>query len=185
LISALPSIRKAIPSVVVLIVGAESTDTPRRLAKQLGVEDAVIFAGPVAHHQVKNYLALADLEMHLFYQDLPQNMSLGIASLEAMGAGKAILAWANENTYGRGVLRNGWNIVFVDPKNPTSLAQTIIDLLHNHERRKHIGEKARQTIREHFSWDSVCSRTMDVYREARGQSEGRTAAINYSGLGKN
>jgi phosphatidylinositol alpha-1,6-mannosyltransferase len=163
LISALPSIRKAIPNVVVLIVGAESTDKPRRLAMQLGVEDSVIFAGPVAHHQVSNYLALADLEMHLFYQDVSENMSLGIASLEAMATGKAVLAWANENTYGKGVLRDGWNIVFVDPHSPTRLSETIIDLLLDHQKRKQIGERASQTIKEHFSWESVCSRTLEVY----------------------
>jgi phosphatidylinositol alpha-1,6-mannosyltransferase len=168
LISALPSIRKAIPNVVALIVGAESTDRPRRLAKQLGVGDAVIFAGPVAHHQVKNYLALADLEMHLFYQDVPENMSLGIASLEAMAAGKVILAWANENTYGRGILRDGSNIVFVDPNEPARLAETVIDLLLDHQKRRQIGERASQTIKEHFSWESVCSRTLEVYGELIG-----------------
>jgi 1,2-diacylglycerol 3-alpha-glucosyltransferase len=165
LIAALPSIRKAIPNVVALIVGGESTDRPRRLSKQLGVEDAVIFTGPVPHHQVKNYLALAELEIHLFYQDVPENMSLGIASLEAMAAGKVILAWANENTYGRGVLRDGCNIVFVDPYNPSQLAQTIIDLLLDHEKRRRIGDRARQAIQEQFSWSSVCSRTLEVYEE--------------------
>jgi len=165
LISALPALRKTIPNVVVLIVGAESTDKPRRLAKQLGVEDAVIFAGPVAHHQVKNYLALADLEMHLFYQDAPENMSLGIASLEAMAAGKVILAWANKNTYGRGILRDGSNIVFVDPNEPAQLAQTIIDLLLDHQKRRQVGERASRTIQNHFSWESVCSKTLKVYKE--------------------
>ena len=150
---------------VALIVGGESTDRPRQFSKQLGVEDAVIFTGPVPHHQVKNYLALADLEMHLFYQDVPENMSLGIASLEAMAAGKVILAWANENTYGRGILRDRANIVFVDPNEPTRLAQTVIDLLLDHPKRKQIGERASQTIKEHFSWESVCSKTLEVYKE--------------------
>jgi len=163
LIKALPAIRKSIPNVVALIVGAETTDTPRKLARQLGVEDAVIFAGHIPHEQVPAYLALADMEMHLFYQDLPQNTSLGIASLEAMAAGKAVLAWANVNTYGRGVLRDGGNIVFVDPYHPRQLAQTIIDLLLDHEKRRQIGERASQTIREHFSWDSVCARTIALY----------------------
>ena len=168
LIGALPSIRKVIPNTVALIVGGESTDRPRKLSKQLGVEDAVIFTGPVPHHQVKNYLALADLEMHLFYQDVPENMSLGIASLEAMAAGKLILAWANENTYGRGILRDRSNIVFVDPNEPARLAQTIIDLLLDHQKRKQIGERASQTIKEHFSWSRVCCRTLEVYGEVMG-----------------
>jgi glycosyltransferase involved in cell wall biosynthesis len=168
-IRALPSILRAIPNVAVLIVGAESTDKPRRLAKELGVEDAVIFAGPVPHRQVKNYLALAELEMHFFHQDAREHTSLGIASLEAMAAGKVILAWANENTYGRGILKDGSNIVFVDPNEPARLAETVIDLLLDDQRRRAIGEKASQTIKENFSWESVCSKTLDVYKEASSQ----------------
>jgi glycosyltransferase involved in cell wall biosynthesis len=164
LIGALPYIRKAIPNVVVLIVGAESTDKPRRLAKQLGVEHAVIFAGPVPHRQVKNCLALADLEMHFFHQDAQEHTSLGIASLEAMAAGKVILAWANKDTYGREILRDGSNIVFVDPNEPARLAETVIDLLLDHQKRREIGERASQTIKEHFSWESVCSKTVGVYK---------------------
>ena len=169
-ISALPSILRVIPNVSVLIVGAESTDKPRRLAKQLGVEHAVIFAGPVPHRQVKNYLALADLEMHFFHQDAREHTSLGIASLEAMAAGKAILAWANVNTYGQGMLRDGSNIVFVNPNEPTRLAETVIDLLLDYQKRIEIGERASQTIQEHFSWESVCSKTVEVYRKVLQRS---------------
>jgi glycosyltransferase involved in cell wall biosynthesis len=106
--------------------------------------------------------------MHFFYQDAREYTSLGIASLEAMAAGKVILAWANENTYGRGILRDRSNIVFVDPNEPTRLAQTIIDLLLDHQKRRQIGERATQTIKEHFSWGIVCSKTLEVYGEVIG-----------------
>lgn len=64
-----------------------------------------------------------------------------------------------------GVLRNQDNVILVEPGNPGQVAQTIIDLLSGHEGRRDIGERARQTIQKHFSWNSVCSRTLDVYRE--------------------
>jgi glycosyltransferase involved in cell wall biosynthesis len=82
-----------------------------------------------------------------------------------MGAGKVILAAANENTYGAGVLRNGWNFILVKPGDPDLLAKTIIDLLNNPKKCQTIGDRARQTIYEHFSWDRVCSQTLEVYRE--------------------
>ena len=165
LIAALPTIMKAIPDTVVVIVGNEATDRPRRLAHQLGVQDAVIFAGHVPHYKVPAYLALADLEIHLFYQDTPDNTSLGIASLEAMGAGNVVLVAANQDTYGKGILKNGENVVLVDQGNPDKLAETIVSFLNDKSRCRDIAERAKQTIREHFSWDSVCSGTIDVYEE--------------------
>ncbi len=104
--------------------------------------------------------------MHFFHQDAREHTSLGIASLEAMAAGKAILAWANENAYGQGRLRDGSNIVLGNPNETTRLADTVIDLLLDYQKRREIGERASQTIKKHFSWESVCSKTLDVYREA-------------------
>jgi hypothetical protein len=69
----------------------------------------------------------------------------------------------NENTYGQGVIRNGENVILVDPGKPRELARTIIDLVKDEERRKDIGEKDHATVETYFSWDNVCRRTLEVY----------------------
>ena len=165
LIEALPGVLEVFPNTVLLIVGTVADDSPAVLARKLGLHESVIFTGHVPHSEVPAFLALADLEAHWLNQDVPQKTSLGIASLEAMGAGKVVLAAANENTYGQGVLRNGENIVFVEPGNPRQLARTIVELLSDEERCRAIGHRASQMVKEHFSWDSVCARTLDLYRE--------------------
>lgn len=165
LIEAMPMVLERFPGAVLLIVGAIGTDTAESLACKLGVRKSVIFTGAVPHSEVPAYLEIADLEAHWFQQDNPQCKTLGIAALEAMGAGKVVIGTADENVYGEGVLRNKDNVILVEPGNPGQLAQTIVDLLSDRERRRAIGERARQTIQEHFSWDSVCSRTLDVYGE--------------------
>lgn len=166
LIEALPNVLKVFPNTVLLVVGSVADDYPAVLARKLGVRESVIFTGCIPHSEVPTILALADLEAHWLNQDSPQKTSLGVASLEAMGVGKVVLAAANENTYGAGVLEAGENVVLVDPGNPCQLAQTIVELLSDNEKCRAIGQRARQTIQEHFSWDSVCSRTLDTYREA-------------------
>jgi 1,2-diacylglycerol 3-alpha-glucosyltransferase len=166
LIEALPYILKVHPNTVLLIVGTVATETPRQLAQKLGVEHAVIFAGAMPHDHVAAFLSLADMEAHWLNQEEPEKTSLGIASLEAMSAGVTILSAANINTYGAGVLKDGENLVMIRPQQPESLAQTIIDLLNDPTKRQRIGQQARQTIQQHFSWDSVCQHTVTSYQRA-------------------
>jgi glycosyltransferase involved in cell wall biosynthesis len=167
IVEALPIVLAEHPNTVLLILGMVGDDTPMRLARELRIQEAVILAGPVPHSDLPAYLALADMEAHWMNQEKPEKTSLGIASLEAMAAGKVILAAANEETYGPDVLRNGDNFILVEPGNPRRLAQTMIDLLNDGDRRAAIGEQARETIESHFSWDSVCARTIEVYQTAQ------------------
>jgi glycosyltransferase involved in cell wall biosynthesis len=163
IIMAMPDILKVFPNTVLVLVGALSTDSPVQIARKLGVENAVVFAGPVVHKDIPSFLALADIEAHWLNQEDPERTSLGVASLEAMSQGKTVLAAANPDTYGVGILRDGENIVIVKPGQPHELAKTIIELLQNKSRCSSIGERARQTVIDHFSWESVCNQTLDVY----------------------
>ena len=166
LIEAMPLVLDKFPGLVLLIVGAIGTNSAEALATKLGVRNSVIFTGAVPHSEVPAYLELADLDAQWFQQNNPQNKTLGIAALEAMEAGKVVIGTANENVYGAGVLRNGGNVVLIEPNNPRKLAQIIIDLIENEPKRRQIGERARQTIKEFFSWDRVCGETIQVYQEA-------------------
>jgi glycosyltransferase involved in cell wall biosynthesis len=148
---------------VLLLIGAVSTDTPAEIAHRLDVKDALIFCGPIAHEQIPNFLYLADLEAHWLNQEAPERTSLGIASLEAMAAGRTVLAAANPDTYGKGVLTHGENVIIVRPNDPDELANTVLDLLRDDARRAAIGAQARRTVLEHFSWESVCEQTVRVY----------------------
>jgi 1,2-diacylglycerol 3-alpha-glucosyltransferase len=171
LVEALPLIHRSIPNAVLVLVGAVSCDTPMRIARELGVVSAVRFTGPVPHDHIPAYLSLADLEAHWLNQDIPGRTSLGIASLEAMSAGKVVLAAANEQTYGPGILKNGENVVLVDPHDAEALAKTITELLRDDRRRAAIGKLASQTVRAHFSWNSICQKTLDVYDRLTGHKQ--------------
>jgi glycosyltransferase involved in cell wall biosynthesis len=166
LVAALPAVRKALGDVVVLVVGDEGVDTPRKLAADLGVSDAVIFTGHIPRDQVAAHLALADMEMHLFYQDSGGKDSLGMASLEAMGSGLAVIGAAHKDTHGKGLLRDGENVCLVRRGMGKDLEKVIIDLLQDRERRERIGRAAGKLIRENFSWDRICQQTLDAYDQA-------------------
>lgn len=164
IVEALPYILKKYPDTVLLVVGTVATDIPSMTACKLGVQESVVFTGAVPYSLVPAYIALADIEAHWLTQDSVDKTSLGIATLETMGAGKTIISAANENTHGPGVLKNGENLILVEPHEPEKLGEIIIELLGNENRRTDIGEKAKDTIETHFSWDSVCTKTLDLYR---------------------
>jgi len=164
LVEALPEVLNAFPNTVLLIVGAISTSKPMDIARRLGVNAAVIFTGPKPHDQISAFFELADIEAHWVNQYSSERTSLGIASLEAMAAGKTVLAAANQDSYGIGLLESGVNIEIVEAGKPHQLAQTIIGLLQDKDRCRAIGNKAHLTIRDHFSWDSVCNKTLQVYQ---------------------
>jgi glycosyltransferase involved in cell wall biosynthesis len=166
LVEAMPYILKEFPSAVLLIVGTVSSEIPSSLAEKLNIRDSVVFAGPVSHFHIPAFLELCDLEAHWLNEKEPSKTSLGIASLETMLAGKVVLAAANPETYGPGILKSGENIIMVEPDQPALLAQTIIALLKDARRCQEIGRTAKQTIVEHFSWDSICTQTVEAYRKA-------------------
>ena len=172
LIAAMPRIRQSHPSAVLLIVGAVAIDDPARLAAQLGVADAVMFAGAIPHHEIAAYLRAADLEVHWLDEGPTARPSLGIASLEAMAAGTPMVTTAASSCYEAGVLGDGVNFVSLPDITADGIAATIISLLADDDRRRCIGAAGRETIREYFGWDQVCAHTVAVYASAieRGSS---------------
>jgi glycosyltransferase involved in cell wall biosynthesis len=163
LIEIMPSLLTRFPDLKLLIVGDIGTNSAESLARRLGVQGSVIFTGPVPHSDVPAYLGVADLEAHWFQENNPQNKTLGIAALEAMGAGKVVVGTADEDVYGKGVLNNGYNVILVSLANKDNITTLVSDLLEDKERRNTIGRRARETINAHFSWDSVCKQTVEAY----------------------
>jgi 1,2-diacylglycerol 3-alpha-glucosyltransferase len=173
LIRAFPHVLRAVPEAVLVIVGNVTDALPEAIARELGVTDRVIFTGAQPRSRIPAFLELAELEAHWLNQDDPEKTSFGVASMEAMSQGKAILAAANPNTYGPGILENGRNVIVVDAGKPEALADTIVSLMKDKARRSEIGEAARQTAAEHFSWQSVGRRTIELYEASERQARAR------------
>jgi phosphatidylinositol alpha-1,6-mannosyltransferase len=167
IIEALPRIHERFPNVVLLIMGDVGTKSAEVLAKKLGVSDSVIFTGSIPYEQIATYMGLGEIEAHWFQESNPQSKTLGIAALEAMSAGKVVINTADEDVYGKGVLKDGQNYIKISPGNPEQVAQVILGLLKNPEECLRIGQNACSTIQKHFSWDTVSMMTMDLYQKLR------------------
>jgi len=164
IIDAMPEILKTFPDFILLIVGDIGTKKPQLLAQKLGVENSVIFTGSVPHSVVPSLFEISDMVGQWFHISNPQNKTLGIATLEAMSAGKIIIGTADEDVYGDGILINKKNVILIPPQHPEILAKYVIEILqHKYD---HIGTNASKTIKQYFLWPAVCDQTIHLYERA-------------------
>lgn len=70
----------------------------------------------------------------------------------------------------REIVRDGVNGVLVPPEDSVALASALSDLLENPERRREMGARGREIVREEFSVEQVVSETMSVYEEVAEKS---------------
>lgn len=163
LIAILPRLLTVFPALKVLIVGYIGTDSTARLARESGVQDSVILTGAVPHADVVEFLDMADLEAHWFDQKHPHKTP-GIAGQEVMMAGRVLVTNAPENIYGEGVLRNDENVVLINPADANALFAKLSEMLADEDKRWRIGAFAKRTAEEHFSWQVVGGRMLEIYR---------------------
>lgn len=149
------------PGVRLLLVG----DGPERLVlqawvDQLEMSDRVIFAGAVPDVELPSYYGVADLfTMHSFHE------GLGIVFLEAMAAGKPIVATAAGGNLD--IVRQGVNGVLVPPGDSHALAEAMLELLDDPATMQAMGERGRQIAETEYDWDAVADRYLAVFKDVQ------------------
>jgi glycosyltransferase involved in cell wall biosynthesis len=157
LVEAMPSILARYPDTKVLVVGRVYHDAFLRRAEELGVREAFLVAGAVPKDDVPAYFAAADIVTH----DL--NGGCGTASLEAMLSGTATIASVTEDNYPGIELRNGENILLVPPDDPEAVAETVLGLLDDPQRRAEIAKRESEMVRENFGLDVVAAEHLRTF----------------------
>jgi len=70
------------------------------------------------------------------------------------------------------IVEDGETGYIVPPRNPQKLAEAIIELLMNKEKRKKMGENAYRKTKEQLSWDNIAEKTIEVYKKAISDRHG-------------
>jgi glycosyltransferase involved in cell wall biosynthesis len=142
-----------------LFVFAGDGEERKRLEEQtraLGIQQRVRFLGN--RSDVPELLACCDLFV------LPSlNEGLPLALLEAMAAGKPVIATAIGGT--KEVVTNGSTGLLVPPANSRDLAVAIRLLLSDRALADRMGAAGRQHVSAHFSSDAMVEQTIRVYDE--------------------
>lgn len=160
LLKALPLILDRIPLAFLVFAGSGvMMKNLIDLSVELGVEENVKFVGFVEKNKRYIYYNAADVFC------LPSSMkteSFGIVNLEAMASGLPIVA----SNFGGipDVVKDGENGLLIPPNDYISIANAILDLLTNEEKRKKMGINGKNRAKN-YSWAKIAKKTNELYNK--------------------
>jgi len=162
---ALPRILQQVPDAVYRIVGTgPELERLQALTSELQLGDHVEFYGQVSDHDREQLLDGCNVFV-LATRETPTDFEgLGIAVLEAMQIGKPVVV-----TRAGGVpeiVEHGRTGLVVEPDDPESLANAIVDLLGNPAKASVMGTNAESVVRARFGWQFIASRYLEEVKAA-------------------
>ena len=164
---ALPRIREACPTVRYVMAGSGPYRADlERLAQELGISEAVQFAGFVPDEVLPQFLAAADvivLPAREFRSGMPAE-GFGITLLEAAACARPVVA-GNVGGTADAVL-DGVTGLLVDPCDPAAVAQAVLRLLNDPDLARRMGEAGRQRALAEFTWQATAQPLLAVIEEA-------------------
>lgn len=128
------------------------------LISDQGLAENILIHPPVPHEQMPAYFAASDGVA------LPSQEYFSIVMLEAMLLELPLIASIHGGS--RDVITEGVNGFLVDHNDVSQLAQAVIRLVKmTAAERSNMGDQARRTILEGYTWNQIAGRLLSVYRE--------------------
>lgn len=160
-------VSEQLPEAELVLIGKDMPDissgngSTKAMMESLFSEEAlkkVHFLGSKPYEEIKDYINRAAVCIFPSYAE-----AMPVSWLEAMALEKAIvgsdIGWSNE------IIDNGNNGFKVNPKDYTTFASRIVELLCNKELKKTIEKEARVTILRTFSTEVTALKTLEFYKK--------------------
>jgi glycosyltransferase involved in cell wall biosynthesis len=160
-VRALAALSTRRPSLRYLVIG----EGPERaaleaLARSLGVGDRVEITGQLTPEEAIHRARLCTLLVMPSTEE-----AFGVAYIEAMAAGVPAIGCRGEPGPEE-IAAEGPGIELVAAGDVAGLAHAIDELLADPQRLRALGERARETVATHFTWERCGEATLDAYRLA-------------------
>jgi len=158
LVESMPMVLSQVPNAIFFIVGeGPQREFLERLGKKLGVSGNVIFAGREQHSDIPFFFAACDV---FVLPSLSEGFSNAV--LEAMASGKPVIGTSVHGTLDQ--IRDGVNGYLVEPKNSHELANALVRLLSDTEKREAMGRECRRIVEREFNMSLRVHKTIEVYK---------------------
>lgn len=160
LMRAYPYIVEAIPDARLIVVGAFDREDKEPFVRYARIHhlSGARFVGRVSGEELPRYYRTCDV----FCAPSTGFESFGIVLLEAMAAGKPIVA-ADIPGY-RSVLDDGQEGFMVEPENEHALADAILTLLRNPALGREMGARGRRKAAR-YDWPIIAGQILDLYEQ--------------------
>ena len=163
LVQAIPLVCKEMPNIT-FIIGGDGTDLDRlkTMVKDLGVSDSVRLPGTINRTDVPAYFHLCDVFTLPAVFDPKGNVD-GCPNviLEAMACGKPIVSSRISGI--PIIVKDKETGILVEEKNVSQLAEALVALLRDVQKREQLGRAGRERILNELTWDKVIEQFKDVY----------------------
>ena len=148
------------PDVLFVVVGkGPSRKLIEDRIKELGIENNIKLTGFVQDELLPVYYDAADY----FVLPSASGEGLPLVLFEAMACGLPVIATTVGGT--PEIINHLKNGVLVPPKNPEAIAEALLKLLAEEELGKSIGEEAKRTVEDTFTWEENVRKLKEVYSE--------------------
>jgi glycosyltransferase involved in cell wall biosynthesis len=139
--------------------------------KARGIEDRVHFLGKVPHEDLPDYYGLADIFVHPAIWQEPFGMIL----TEAMGCGLPVISTRSGGI--PEVVVDGETGLLARAGDPETLADAILDLAGDPARRKEMGRRGAERLRENFTWERAARRMETVLLAGESRAFAAASAV--------
>lgn len=162
---------RKIDALVGIVGDGPERENLERLVKDLKLSN-VKFFGHISDSSLIKLYYRADVCVVPSVWDEP----LGLVVLEAMATKTPVVV-----TRKGGIplaVKEGVNGFFVRPRNAREIAEKVNKLLSDDLLRARMGERARQTIKERFTWEKIAHKFERMYQQFRKKEQTRSSSIS-------
>lgn len=161
---ALKTLRPERPDLAYVIVGTGPDESRlRQMAAELGVTDAVHFAGFVNDQELADYYNLAHVYAMPNSEDKGDMEGFGMVFLEANACGKPVIGGRSGGS--KEAVLDGETGILVDPYEPGELVEALRLLANHGASRKKLGENGLRRAASDFSWETQARLLDSINRE--------------------
>lgn len=156
-VEAMPLILEEVPEARFVILGEGPEEASlRSRARELGVENRVVFAG--FRPDIERFYPVMDVSV---LTSLSEGLSMTV--LESMSFGLPVVATRVGGN--PEIVRDGESGFLVPPRDPAAFARRVVELLSNPGLREGMGRAGRRVVEREFTLSATAARYEEVYEE--------------------